>query len=96
MTLDTSRASVSCGNESSAPAPDASAAEHGSVSGQLSPSSEQPLSLSDSIFLLAKAIDDQNVLLGQIVAQNADILAAIATDEEDDDKPRFDLAGNPL
>lgn len=76
------------------PAKDASGEEHGSRNGQALLESEPQRSLIDGLLALAKAIDEQNQLLGQIVAQNADLIASMVEDQEDE--RRYDLSGKPL
>ena len=80
----------------------ASAPEHVSADGPTSPPIEPPSSLVDALFQLAQvmliqanAMDRNNHLLAQIVAQNADLIDALVNDDEDDDSER-DLMGNPV
>lgn len=82
-------------SESECPAPGAPSAELGSRSGPESLPSEQPLSLPEAVASLAQAINEQNVLLGQIVAQNADLISMLV-DEEDDEDVERDLSGKAI
>lgn len=75
-------------------APDALSAEPGSPSGAESQPSEQPLSLPEAVASLAQAINEQNILLGQVVAQNADLISMLVDDEEDE--VERDLSGKPI
>ncbi|MEO8466258.1 MAG: hypothetical protein ABI640_13020 [Gammaproteobacteria bacterium] len=73
----------------------ASAGAHGSSNGPGLLETEQPLSLPDAVAQLARAIDGQNQLLGQIVAQNADLISMLAN-ADDEDEPLRDLSGRLL
>lgn len=70
--------------------------DSGCSSGLESPASAPQRSLPDALMLLAAAIREQNGLLGQIVAQNADILAALSEDEGEQEQPRMDLSGRRI
>jgi hypothetical protein len=50
--------------------------------------------LPDAIYLLAQAISENNALLGEIVVQNAELIASLAgaADERDEDE-ETDLLG---
>jgi hypothetical protein len=53
-------------------------------------------SLVAALMQLAIAIDESNQLLCQIVAQNADLIAAVVNDDEEPDEPTHDLSGRPI
>lgn len=71
---------------------DAQDVEPGCESAPSSQPSEQPSSLLEALSELTQAIAEQNAVLMQIVAQNADIMAALSDHEENDDGPR-DMLG---
>lgn len=79
------------------PAKDANGGELGSRNGPPSQESELPLPLAEAINNLAAAIDDQNQMLAQIVAQNATLIESIMSDDgDDDDGSEFDLSGRRM
>jgi hypothetical protein len=66
-----------------------------SSTGPASPQPGQPLS--SVVLALIAALDRQNELLGQIVAQNADLIGMMAQeDRADPDEHEFDLAGRRI
>jgi hypothetical protein len=65
-------------------------------SGPASPQSAPPVSLPESLRELAQAMERQNELLVQIVAQQADLIAALTHEEDEDDENLFDLAGRKI
>jgi hypothetical protein len=70
---------------------------NGCSSGPGSPQSAPQSSLPEALAELARAIDRQNDLIGQIVAQNADLLAMLSEREPgEEESSQFDLAGRPL
>jgi hypothetical protein len=81
----------------------ASAHEPVSDDGLRSPPIEPPLSLVEAVQELARALatqanamERQNELLAQIVAQNADLISALANDEDQEDNGERDLMGNRI
>jgi hypothetical protein len=52
--------------------------------------------LGQALVLQASAMDRQNELLAQIVAQNADLISALIDEEDEDDEGERDLMGNPV
>lgn len=74
---------------------DVPSAENGCSAGSPAPAPAPPLSLAEAMVELTAAIDRQCHLLGQIVAQNADLIALLTNEEPEDEQPT-DLLGRVI